>query len=165
MNKITALLANSYAVLISRLVLGGVFLVSGVVKVLDTGAFAAAIRSYELALPEWFVTFSALTLPFVEVMLGLYLIAGLFTKPSAWVTNLLMVVFIIAIAQGAFRGLEINCGCFGGEAQDSNLWLAVLRDFGLLALGLHIAFAPLGRFSVDSLLRRRTGGSSEASRA
>lgn len=165
MSKLSSLLSNSYAVLISRLVLGGVFLVSGVIKVADTGAFAAAIRSYELGLPEWFVSFSAIALPFAEVMLGLYLVAGLFAKPSAWVTNLLMLVFIVALAQGAARGLEINCGCFGGSQADSNLWLAVLRDFGLLALGLHIALAPMSHFSVDSLLRRRAGGSYGALRA
>lgn len=37
----------------------------------------------------------------------------------------------------------------------------VSRDVGLLALGLHVALAPTGRFSADALLRR--GCSEESS--
>lgn len=150
------ILANSYSTLISRLVLGGVFLVAGVTKALDPGGLAASIRSYELALPEWFVSLSAYGLPYLEILIGLYLIAGLFTKLSAWATNAMMAVFILALLQGALRSLEIDCGCFGGAttAESPSLWSAFARDIGLLALGLHIVFAPTGRFSVDALLRR-----------
>lgn len=155
-------LSNSYATLVSRLILGGVFIAAGIPKALDPGAFAVAIRSYELGLPEWFVSFSAYALPYAEILLGLYLIVGLFTKPAAWTTNILMLVFILALLQGAIRGLEIDCGCFGAGEEASNLWLAFLRDVGLVALGMHIAFAPLGRFSVDALLRRGKNEPSEA---
>jgi len=155
-------LSNSYAVLVSRLILGGVFIAAGIPKILDPGTFAAAIRSYELALPEWFVSFSAYALPYAEVLIGLYLIVGLFTKPTAWITTALMVVFTVALLQGAVRGLDINCGCFGAGEESSNLWLAFLRDIGLIALCIHIVIAPLGRVGVDALLFRR-GESSEPS--
>jgi hypothetical protein len=67
-----------------------------------------------------------------------------------------MVLFLFALPQGALRGLEIDCGCFGPSAdgESSNLWLAAACDVGLLALGLHAALAPVGRFSVDALLRQ-----------
>ena len=152
-------LASPWATLVSRLVLGGVFLVAGATKILDPGSLAASIRTYELGLPEWFVTFSAYSLPYLEVLIGLYLIIGLFTKISAWVTNALMFVFLVALLQGAARGLEIDCGCFGAAAggeESTSLPLAIARDVGLLALGLHVALAPIGRFSVDALLRRRS---------
>ena len=150
------LLESSYGTLLSRLVLGGVFLLAGGSKALDPGSLAASIRSYGLNLPEWFVSLSAYSLPYLEILLGLYLLAGLFTKPSDWATNALMMLFIVALAQGAARGLEIDCGCFGAVAGNEvgSLWLDALRDVGLLALGLHIALAPIGRFSVDAVLRR-----------
>jgi putative oxidoreductase len=149
-------LSSPYATLASRVVLGGVFLVAGATKVPNPGTLAAAIRSYEIPLPEWFVSLSAYALPYLEVLLGLYLLAGLFTRISAWATNGLVVIFLLALLQGALRGLEIDCGCFGSSAavEGSNLWLAAARDVGLLALGLHVALAPLGRFSADALLRR-----------
>jgi len=154
-SAVRGLLRGSYATLVSRLVLGGVFLVAGVTKIPDPGGLAASIRAYELPLPEWFVSLSAHALPYLEVMLGLYLLAGLFTKVSAWATTGLTLLFLLALLQGAFRGLEISCGCFGSSAgETSNLWLAAARDVGLLLLGLHVALAPVGRFSVDALLRR-----------
>jgi putative oxidoreductase len=156
-SAVCGLLSSPYATLASRIVLGGVFVVAGATKIPNPGALAAAIRSYELPLPEWFVSLSAHALPYLEVMLGLYLIAGLFTKVSAWATNGLTIVFLLALVQGALRGLEIDCGCFGSSADGEpggNLLLAAARDVGLLALGLHVALAPPGRFSVDALLRR-----------
>lgn len=150
-------LASSYASLVSRVVLGGVFLAAGLSKILDPGSLAASIRSYELSLPEWFVSLSAYSLPYLEVLLGFYLLIGLFTKVSAWATNGLMVLFILALVQGVLRGLEIDCGCFGSSAGEGpgNLFFAATRDLGLFALGLHVALASVNRFSVDARLRRQ----------
>jgi putative oxidoreductase len=154
-SAVWGLLRGSYATLVSRLVLGGVFLVAGATKIPDPGGLAASIRSYELSLPEWFVSFSAHALPYLEVMLGLYLLAGLFQKVSAWATTGFTFLFLLALLQGALRGLEIDCGCFGSSAGETNsLWLAAARDVGLLLLGLHLALAPVGSFSVDALLQR-----------
>ncbi len=157
LSAVRGLLWSPYATLVSRLALGGVFLVAGATKIPNPGGLAASIRSYELPLPEWFVSLSAHALPYLEVMLGLYVLIGLFTRASAWATNALTLLFLLALAQGVLRGLEIDCGCFGSSADgDSggNLLLAAARDVGLLALGLHVALAPLGRFSVDALLGR-----------
>jgi putative oxidoreductase len=155
-SAVGGLLSSPYATLASRIVLGGVFVVAGATKIPNPGALASAIRSYELPLPELFVSLSAHALPYFEVLLGAYLLAGLFTKISAWVTSGLTALFLLALVQGALRGLEVDCGCFGpsADAEGSNLLLAAARDAGLLALGLHVALAPLGRFSVDALLRR-----------
>jgi uncharacterized membrane protein YphA (DoxX/SURF4 family) len=107
-------------------------------------------------LPEWFVTLSAHALPLLEVLLGLYLLVGLFTRASAWAASSLIVLFLTVLVQGALRGLEIDCGCFGSTSGDevSSLWTDVLRDLGLLVLGLQLAFTPPGKLSVDAVLRR-----------
>ena len=154
---VRGVLFSPYLSLVSRLVLGGVFLYAGVSKVFDPGGLAASIRSYGLGLPEWFVTLSAYALPPFEVLLGLYLLVGLFTRTSAWVTNGMMILFIVALAQGALRGLQIDCGCFGSASSDeaSSLWVDILRDLGLLTLGLQLALSPSRRFGVDAYLLRR----------
>ncbi len=154
---VRGVLFSPYLSLVSRLVLGGVFLYAGVSKVFDPGGLAASIRSYGLGLPEWFVTLSAYALPPFEVLLGLYLLVGLFTRASAWTTNGLMLLFIVALAQGALRGLQIDCGCFGYASSDeaSSLWVDILRDLGLLTLGLQLALSPSRRFGVDAYLLRR----------
>ena len=151
-----SVLFSPYLSLVSRLVLGGVFLYAGASKVFDPGGLAASIRSYGLGLPEWFVTLSAYALPPFEVLLGFYLLVGLFTRASAWTTNGMMFLFIVALTQGALRGLEIDCGCFGPASGEeaSSLWVDLTRDLGRLALGLQLAFAPSGKFSLDARLRR-----------
>lgn len=159
-----------YVSLLCRLILGAVFAYAGISKILDPGGLAASIRSYGLGLPEWFVTISAHGLPYLEVLLGLYLIAGLFSRASALATNFLMVVFIVALVQGALRGLQIDCGCFGSAASSAggsdsgasngaggvwgSLWLAFVRDLGLLGLGLWIVRAGAGTFAVDSRINQ-----------
>ena len=128
---------------------------AGAAKLFDPGGLASSIRAYDLSLPEWFVSLSAHSLPLLEILLGLYLVVGLFTRVAAWAAIFLTLLFTIALLQGALRGLEIDCGCFGstsGEA--SSLWVDVLRDLGLLALGLQLALAPQGKFSIDARLRR-----------
>ena len=153
---VRGVLSSPYLSLVSRFVLGGVFLYAGASKVFDPGGLAASVRSYGLGLPEWFVTLSAYALPPIEVLLGLYLLMGLFTRASVWTTNGMMILFIVALAQGAVRGLQIDCGCFGSASgvEASSLWVDLARDLGLLALGLQLAFAPPSKFSLDARLRR-----------
>lgn len=152
-SMVRGLLGSPYLSLVSRLVLGGVFLYAGVSKVFDPGGLAASIRSYGLYLPEWFVAFSAHALPPLEALLGLYLLVGLFTRSSAWAASGLMVLFMAALVQGALRGLEIDCGCFGSASgESSSLWVDAARDLGLLALGLQLAFASPGKLSADARL-------------
>ena len=150
-------LTNPYVSLASRLILGGVFLYAGVSKVFDPGALAASIRSYELPLPEGFVTVGAHALPLLEILLGLYLLIGLFSKASAWSASGLIVLFSVVLIQGAVRGLEIDCGCFGSTTPTtaSSLWVDVMRDLGLLALALQLVYAAPGKFSLDARLHRR----------
>jgi putative oxidoreductase len=154
---VRSLLRHPYLSLVSRVVLGGVFLYAGAAKVFDPGGLASSIRAYGLSLPEWFVTLSAHLLPLVEILLGLYLIVGLFTRTAAWVASFLTLLFIVVLVQGALRGLEIDCGCFGSSPGGgaSSLWVDVLRDLGFLVLGIQLAFASPGRFSADAWLRGR----------
>jgi hypothetical protein len=64
-----------------------------------------------------------------------------------------MLAFIIAIAQAWARGLSIDCGCFGGggavDPEDTKYLSEIIRDIGLLILGIYLYFYPKGRFSVD----------------
>jgi putative oxidoreductase len=130
------------------------FLYAGAAKIFDPGGLASSIRAYDLSLPEWFVSLSAHSLPLFEILLGLYLVVGLFTRTAAWIANFLTVLFTLVLLQGALRGLEIDCGCFGSNSSDApSLWIDVLRDLGLLLLGLQLVLAPPGRFSIDARLR------------
>lgn len=138
--------------LISRLILGVVLLVAGGLKIGNLPKSAMAVRAYEL-LPVSLANFLGYTLPWIEIGLGLLLIVGVTVKISGALGALTMLVFIIAIAQAWARGLSIDCGCFGGggaiDPEDTKYLSEIIRDIGLMALGIFLYFYPKGRFALE----------------
>lgn len=141
-----------------RLILGGVLLVAGAIKLPDPGASVRAVRAYQL-LPEAIVPTVGFVLPLAEVVLGVLLIIGLFIKWASLLGGLLMLAFIIGISSAWARGLSIDCGCFGGGgevAQGQSKYLQeIARDTGLLLAAAFLVVWPASRWSVDSWLRGR----------
>jgi uncharacterized membrane protein YphA (DoxX/SURF4 family) len=148
----------------ARLVLGGVFVVAGWLKVIDPQSSVAAVRAYRL-LPASVATLLGWGLPFAEVALGLLLLAGVATRVVAAITAVLLLVFIAAVASAALRGLSIDCGCFGGGGDvapgQTAYGIEIVRDVGLLLLAAWLMWQPGSRFSLDRLT---TGRATEAAR-
>ena len=85
--------ALKIAVIVLRVVLGGIFIYSGYVKLAEPWQlFAAGIADYEVV-PIWAAKFLAHTLPWFEVLIGLLLIAGRWFRCSTVSTSLLLGVF------------------------------------------------------------------------
>ena len=138
--------------LIARLILGGVLFVAGYLKVGATEKSQMAVRAYEM-LPISVANTLGLVLPFVEVAIGALLILGSLTRVMAALGGFTMVIFIIAISQAWARGLNIDCGCFGGggavEPGQTKYLQEILRDAGLAFLAGYLIRYPLTKFSVD----------------
>jgi uncharacterized membrane protein YphA (DoxX/SURF4 family) len=138
----------------ARVVLGGVFLVAGGLKVIDPQSSVAAVRAYRL-LPTSVATIVGWGLPFAEIALGLLLLAGVATRLVAAAVVVLLVVFIAGVASAAIRGLSIDCGCFGGGGDVAPGQTAyaseIVRDVGLLLLALWLVWQPRSRFALDRL--------------
>jgi uncharacterized membrane protein YphA (DoxX/SURF4 family) len=100
---------------IPRLLAGGVFLVAGVLKVLDPARFAADIDHFRL-LPYFAVAPLALYLPWLEVICGLAVLVGAWRRSALVLLLAMIVVFIAAITSAWMRGLDIRCGCFGAAS-------------------------------------------------
>ena len=128
-----------YLTLVSRLVLGVIFALAGLAKLGLPFHMAESIRAYDMGLPPFLVDFMANVLPPIELGVGIWLLLGLFTRFSAGITAALMVVFTIAITQAWARGLDINCGCFGGPVgEDPSVTPAARAIIG--------AMGPVGTF-------------------
>jgi len=138
--------------LIARLTLGGVLLVAGYLKYDEIDKSQMAVRAYEM-LPVALANIVGIILPFFEIALGLLLIVGAATRISATLATLLMFVFVIGISQAWARGLSIDCGCFGGGGQvepgTANYLTPLLRDTGLVALGIYLFRYPQSKFALD----------------
>ncbi|MEV8371965.1 MauE/DoxX family redox-associated membrane protein [Kribbella sp. NPDC056861] len=139
--------------LVARLVLGGVMLVAGALKVTDPEAATQAVRAYEL-LPQGFDGIVGLLLPFLEIAIGLLLIVGYGVRPAAVAAGVFMLLFIAAVSSAWARGLAIDCGCFGGGGQvapgQTKYLQEILRDAGLLALAVWLFVQPFSKFALES---------------
>lgn len=140
--------------LVARLVLGGVLLVAGALKVGALGESVLAVRAYHI-LPWELTAPVGYALPFAEILLGLMLLTGTFTRLAGVLGALVMVAFTIAIASAWSRGLTLDCGCFGGggvisaeEAFAAYPW-DIARDVALAACGIWLAVFPRTPYSVD----------------
>jgi uncharacterized membrane protein YphA (DoxX/SURF4 family) len=140
--------------LVSRLVLGGVLFAAGYLKVFTLEKSQMSVRAYEL-LPISLANFLGIVLPFAEIVLGLLLIIGAFTRYMALLGGAIMIIFIVAIASAWARGLTIDCGCFGGGGQvaanETKYLQEIVRDAGLLLLALFLIRYPVTRFSLDKV--------------
>ena len=143
---------------LARLVLAAVFLVSGGIKAWDARETIVAVRAYQL-LPESMVSTVAAELPYLDLALGFLLLIGLATRLAAMLAAIVMVMFIVAVASAAARGLTIDCGCFGGggevAAGETAYTAEILRDLALVALAGFLVVRPDTPLSVDRLVHRR----------
>jgi len=128
------MLRNKGVLLAFRLVLGGLFVYAGAVKVLDPLDFAQNIRNYQLV-GQSLSFIAAIVLPWLEILAGLALILGVWTRGAALVVTGLLVFFIVLTAVTMVRGLDVDCGCFGSLSRKSG-WGVILEDLGMLVLGL-----------------------------
>ena len=125
-----------------RLLLGGLFIYAGVLKLPDPTGFATEITNYRF-MPE-LAPFIAATVPTIEIVLGLVLIAApvRWRRASALSLFGLIAAFTVAVGQVVARGINVSCGCFGGNSGPITL-LTVGRD--LLLLGAAAAILWLER--------------------
>jgi protein-disulfide isomerase/uncharacterized membrane protein YphA (DoxX/SURF4 family) len=134
-----------------RVVLAAVWAWAALAKIGDPRRFVQVVRAYD-ATPEWLSKAIGYGLPALELVLAILLLIGLITRYAAAVSAVLLVIFLIGIIQAAARGLEIQCGCFGGgggPSTSTSYPLDILRDLGLLVLSAFLIRWPLTRFSVD----------------
>ena len=138
----------------ARLTVGGVWVVAGLLKIPDPAESVRAVRAYRL-LPESVVPAVGYALPILEVVIGLCLVIGLLTRINSVLSGLLLIAFILGIASAWSRGLEIDCGCFGGgggpaENATEKYPLEIARDLGLLFLSAWLVWRPRTPWALDN---------------
>lgn len=137
-----------WALVVVRLVLGGVWIAAGAAKIADLDASVRAVRAYRL-LPELAAQVLGAALPPLEIALGVLLIAGIGVRVAAVVSTVLLAAFVVGIASAWARGLRIDCGCFGsgGElaaGESPGYGWDLLRDGALLLASALLVRWPVG---------------------
>jgi uncharacterized membrane protein YphA (DoxX/SURF4 family) len=140
------------AVLIIRVLLGGLLLAAGILKVGHPTELASTIAGFRL-LPAEIVGPLALALPYVELLLGAYLVAGLFTRAVAVIAAVQFVCYAAAIGSAVARHISANCGCFGPNDSAVADWPHVAFDLMLAVACIFVAYGAPGALAVDRKLR------------
>lgn len=107
---------------------------AGYIKARDPAKFVEDIEHYKL-LPLFLVRATAIVLPWNEIIVGLLLILGIWTRAAALLSLLLFIVFAGAVTSAIARKLNITCGCFGSETAAR----VGLQTLGIDAAGLILA--------------------------
>jgi uncharacterized membrane protein YphA (DoxX/SURF4 family) len=148
-------LASPWLTVRVQIALGVFFVAAALPKVVDPPAFAHMVYNYRLV-PGAFVNLMALAMPWLELLAGLALILGIWTRTSAATVGALLLVFTVAISVNLARGNAIDCGCFdlslAGRSVAERLtdmrWVLV-RDAGMLLMAAQILWAT-GRAKATS---------------
>jgi uncharacterized membrane protein YphA (DoxX/SURF4 family) len=133
-------MAGKIIVLLLRLVVAGVFLYAGVMKIWDfrhgqsaTPDFTVAIQHFEILPNPDLAVALAVYLPWLEVISALALFVKRLALGAAVAITGMTAIFLGAILSAQARGLDISCGCFGKEAVSTNYPSLLIRDGLLLA--------------------------------
>lgn len=140
--------------LVVRVLAGALFIAAGASKVGHFDDLASAIAGFRL-LPEAAIGPVAVALPFFEIGLGAYLVAGLFTRAAAIVASVQLTIYAAAIASAVIRHIPANCGCFGPGDTATADWPHVAVDLAFAAICGIVAWRAPGAIAVDNRMRSR----------
>lgn len=138
----------SFLQVLIRLILGGVFFWAGIVKIPELELFSYTVRAYNL-LPEFLILPVAIMVPWLECVIGLCLILGFWTRPSALIALGLLIAFAGALGTKIYQGVHISCGCFGFGIERGSLEWVLLQDVLLLSFALVLFRKQKISFSLD----------------
>ena len=122
---------NKYFLFSIRIILGLIFIYSAITKMVDLNYFVKALENYKI-LPQETLNLFALVIPWIEMIIGIFLLLGFFVKESALVGSIMAGIFIVAVITALTRGLNIDCGCFGtGDGSKVGI-MKLIEDFIIL---------------------------------
>ncbi|WP_084671286.1 MauE/DoxX family redox-associated membrane protein [Sporichthya polymorpha] len=142
--------AAAWAAVPARLLLAGVFGVAGALKIDDPAASVRAVRAYDL-LPDWLAVVVGRGLPAFELALAVALLLGVALRLTAGVAAGLLTVFVVGISTAWARGLQIDCGCFGGGGvtDDPQYGREIARDLAVLVVAVALAWFGRSRLTIS----------------
>ncbi|HET9886008.1 MAG TPA: MauE/DoxX family redox-associated membrane protein, partial [bacterium] len=139
---------------ILRIALGALFLAAALPKLQDPAAFAKSVANYHL-LPETPGRILALVLPPLELLVGAFLILGIFDAGASAIAFSLMLIFTLAVGAALARGLDISCGCFETEGGSKVGMKKIVENLLLIAAAWIVAKGDRSWLSFGAKRARR----------
>lgn len=135
-----------------RFVAGGALVIAAIMKMKDFSALMLSMKAFELV-PEAVIPAFSYMLPWTEIVCGVLLVYGIWSRASAGVAALLYAVFTFALASVLARGMKVDCGCFGALTGGGEIdGLSIVRNLVFLAMSIAVMVRGGGATAIDSLL-------------
>jgi uncharacterized membrane protein YphA (DoxX/SURF4 family) len=145
---------HAWLALAFRIYIGGLFIYASIYKINYPAEFAETIASYQLV-PYFLVNVLAVILPWMELIAGTLLLAGIRPRAATAVLGGLLVLFTLAIGWVLLHGVPIGCGCFH-TIEDPVSWKTLVRDLVWLAMtGYVYAFDRLFHLEEHFMMKLR----------
>ena len=124
-----------------RILIGIIFIWASWDKILNPKDFAGIIHNYRI-LPAALINPVAVILPCTEALCGILLITNIYTRGSALIIDIMMIVFIFLFIFNIYRALDISCGCFTTSAhmEKGSQIMHIARDLLIFIPGIIILF-------------------------
>ena len=119
-------------------VVSSALIISAVPHLNNPFSFLAHICRYSLV-PAPASVFAAALLPYLQLVIGVSLLATVATRSCLVLSLILFIVYMVAQLSVLVRGLEISCGCFSTSSTDVVSWKSLLLTSSLASLAL-VAF-------------------------
>lgn len=135
------LVGNRYLVLAFRFILGFIFLMSAIGKLIDLKGSVDAVYGFNV-FPMAFAHFAGLVVPFIELLMALGLLFGVLTRLAALGASIMSIAFFLVKAHVLLiQGRQIDCGCFGA-LMSTMASVTIYMDIPMLIMGIVIMAAP-----------------------
>ncbi|MGE5530919.1 MAG: MauE/DoxX family redox-associated membrane protein, partial [Bacteroidota bacterium] len=117
-----------------RIVLGGIFLYAAAPKLLHPDQFAENVLDYALLPGQW-VNLVAIWLPMFELIVGLAVLIGLWTRAGALAMIGMSAVFLGALVWVKSGPVPLPCSCFSTDpGAPPRTWFSLWQEAALVLL-------------------------------
>lgn len=128
---------------ISRVLVGVLFIISGLIKANDTLGFSYKLLEYfeifHMQFLDPFAVGMSMLICIFEIVSGVALLLGVYNKLNSWLLLLLIIFFTLLTGYSAITHKVTDCGCFG-DAIKLKPFESFMKDVVLLVLILFIFF-------------------------
>jgi uncharacterized membrane protein YphA (DoxX/SURF4 family) len=131
-NKQKAFDVFLYAV---RIAIGCMFIYSSLPKIRHPYDFLFSVYSYELSGPKLGM-FAAMTLPWLEVLVGICLVGDIFVSGALLVSAGMAAMFAFVLGSAIYHNLNITCGCFGASSTEIVGYSTLIRACTILLFSM-----------------------------
>jgi uncharacterized membrane protein YphA (DoxX/SURF4 family) len=139
-----------------RIAIGGIFVFSALGKLLEPYQnFLYVIQAYQI-LPSWAEILAAQIFPWLEMIVGIFVLLGLWLPWSLRAALIFFSVFVVIVGQALLRGLPLeNCGCFGEFIHLKPQTVLIMDSFSVLLTFVMLCnLSHTKKFSLDSYFDR-----------